>query len=488
MKFEVNVNGQEFEVDAPNQEALPQIVETISREQKALSQRDVSVPGAVPGEFTGAISARPSFGERVQRSLPGVGQFAGGIAGGLGTLATTKNPKLALAGEAAGGVGGRVFGRLAQRGIEQFGRDPMQTFLSALSGPPGVAISTFKRLSPSERKGLGKEALTTAGIEAIGVPLGAGIGKFVGNIGKGILGSLLGDRVAQRGAEVCFDKILKEEFFEGRIPKTIAKKAGQWFNKLLNVTGRGVKEAVNTPQMQKTFIPSSQIKQGVMGLQGQLGTIDDFSDALVSKAQKKILKEMEQELLSLEDDIAIPALWEARKKLDKILFGKRFAPEAQDLLRGWRKILNDPIKKASPEVAESFAKYSFVRDQQENLGKQFEIDVSPRGETFATQPEKFASRLLKTTKDEQIRLLKELDSFLDVDDKIIDEFLNIAAAEEIEKPIQLLGLPSRILAGAFGGRRSVAGIAKGLQHPAIQAGRKFGGRGLITGATELANQ
>lgn len=482
MKFELVVNGQPFEVEAENEKALPEIAETISRQQRATQQPSVTGQQFQPaGQFQGEIKPPPTGAERVQSALPGIGQFAGGLLGG-GAGAVVGGPTGAAAGSALMGTFGRGLGLLGEKTAERVQRDPTSTF--GFQAPFGPVGETLKDLTKEEKGQMGKDVSKAAATEAFFAPIGLGIGNIFGGVGKNILGALLGDRVAERGAEVGFKNILKPEFFEGRLPKAIAKKAGGFFDKLLTVTGKGVKRAVNSSPAKDQVLSSQQIQQGLIEINKRLGSFDEFSDALVSKSQKKILRNVTKELLDLDGDVPIPEIWEARKRLDKVLFGKKFGPEAQEYLKSIRKLLNNPIKEASEEVAESFSKYSFVVDQQDDLGKHFEISEFG-GETFAPKVEKFAGGLLKTSNDEQMRLLRQLDDLLGADEKVIDDLLNVAAAEAIDKPIQLLGLPSRILAGALGGRRSVAGMGRFAQSPFTRGTGKALGRGLVTGTTEL---
>ena len=173
--------------------------------------------------------------------------------------------------------------------------------------------------------------------------------------------------------------------------------------------------------------------------------------------------------------------------MDKIIFGKSFAREGDEYLEAIRKILNDPIKQSSEEVAESFGRYNFVKLNEKDLAKNFEAKRLGE-EIFAPKTETFAANLLKTSKDEQLRLLRQLDDLLPAEDKVIEDLLDAAASEAIESPIQLLGLPSRIAAGALGGRKAIAGFGQFAQEPSTRAIGKGLGRGIVTGATAIAGE
>lgn len=483
-KFELNLRGQMFEVEANNEEELPQIAQQILDEQEFQQTESVEdVPGAIPREFRGEITNPDTLGTKIKKALPAVGQFVGGMAGG-GLGALVGRPAI---GSAAGGVIGRAAGRFEQSMIRQIERDPVGTIDRQIKMGPLAA--TISGMSDSEKKFFGKEVLKTGVVEALFAPLGAAASAVSTNVTKSIGSALLGDRVMERGAEVGFKRLLDPKFYKGRLAKDVAIKANNFFKKLTKVTGEKTAEAINRSGVGDVTAPVEQISKGVQDLDAVFRKIDDFGPE-VSSAQKTILKELREEFLNLDEGTTIAKLWEKRKNFDKTRFGRTFKQEAVDYLDGLRKIISAPIRESSDEVAESFGRYSFVKEQQKDLGNKLSASVlgdpETTGEIFAPKTEQFLSTLSGTTKDETVRLLKQLDDFLGVDDKLVEGLIDASAAEAIEKGNIGVDLAGRIAARLFGGRKGIAGIGAAGQSVPSRIIKRSAGRAIPTAVTELS--
>ena len=427
---------------------------------------------------------KPSLPQKALGALPSIGQFVGGLTGGV----VGSRVGAPLRGAAVGGVAGRTGAAAIQKNIESGVRalnrlrnTPPNEFLSLLSPK-----SVNEILQPIESvKAIRGQAFSAAITEAIGGGV-VGTGR---KVGKGILEATLGKRVAQRGFEVGFKKLLKKENFTGRIPKAVAEKTGQFFERLKDTTGKGVQNAINALQGKERIINTKSIGTEISGIKKLLGSVDDLSPA-TSNQQKKLIKE----IISDVDNFAkkgtadVGDVWKLRRdKVDKVLFGKGFSDEGKEYLFSVRAILNNPIKKASPEVEKHFTRYSFVKQMEKEMEKEFKTRTVD-GKIFAKRPEKFAANLLKTAKDEEIAELKQLDSFLGLSDRVIEDLLDVAAAESLDKPFELIGLGGRVLAGALGGKKTIAGAASIPQMKAVSIPTALTGRAIPTMFTDLLTE
>jgi len=87
-----------------------------------------------------------------------------------------------------------------------------------------------------------------------------------------------------------------------------------------------------------------------------------------------------------------------------------------------------------------------------------------------------------------VRGIRALDGFLkNADDRIVEDLLDVAATESLEKTIQFMGVHQRSLVGALGGQKGIARGAAIVQDPNAQLLRNLVGRSLPTGASSLAN-
>ena len=106
------------------------------------------------------------------------------------------------------------------------------------------------------------------------------------------------------------------------------------------------------------------------------------------------------------------------------------------------------------------------------------------GETFSRKLESFLGNVLSTSKDETFRLLKELDNLLGIDDKIIEQMLDFAASEVIEKgPALGIGFFQRMISGMVKGRKALARIGQFGGALPTQAAARAIGRAVPTGIT-----
>lgn len=445
--------------------------------RRELEKRGISTLESAVSKAEG-ISEQPPLGERLigrfQAALPAAGQFVGGIGGGfLGSRV-----KAPVRGQIVGGTVGRFGGRVAQLGISQFKENPKQFLKNLAKGETVLSQAT-----PEQRKFLGQEVLTALSSEV----LTGGFGKLLSGAVRGVGGELLGERVAERGFKKGFKRLTAKKFKSGRVPQDIGRKSGQFFNKATEVAGKGVNNAINKPGVGDQLVAPELLETGLRDIETNLGRIEDLGDA-VSPAQKKLLLNQINGIKSLirkdiltgrrpSAGVTIKDLWETRKKLDKVLFSKGFAPEGKQYLQTLRKLLNDPIRNSSEEVAENFSRYSFVKDLQDEVASKLEVRELG-DEIFASKTEKFASTLLNTSKDDAIAELKIIDAMLEADDRVIEDLLDLASAEQLSKKVGTVGLPGRVISGVAGGRRGLAG--------AFQTGQTLPARALRTGINRSA--
>lgn len=466
-------------------------IEKMSREQlvemrSLLQERNKLLARKSALSKAETIGVQPSLGERVAgrvgAGLPSFGQFAGGLAGGVAGGVVGQPFK----GGIIGGTFGRMTGRLGQLGISQFKENPgkfIQDVLNPMSG--GIPGAIVKNATPEQRDFLNKEFTSTLVSET----LFAGLAKFGLRTLKGVAGAFIGKRTSELGFKNGFKKLIDPKFREGRVPKEIAEKTGQFFQKLRSALGRKTQDAVNKPGVGDQLVPTESISQGLDAVERTFGNIDELS-INVSTAQRKVMKSLieniKEKISKKPTGITVSELWNERKLFDETFFGRRFAPEADEYLKNVRRILNNPIRGSSDEVAESFNNYSNFIDIRESLGKQFDV-IEFGGESFAVKPEKFASRLMTTSADEEVRLLKKLDGFLKADDQVISDLMTMGGAERLTQEIGAVTLGGKAISGAVGGREAIArGLAATQTKPAQVLGRGFG-RFLPTGTSEIIN-
>ena len=445
--------------------------------------------------------------ENVFGGVKTAGQIIGGITGGILT------PKHPFAGAAVGGTIGRTTADIATKVAEPMGEEltkrPDIALAKSLGGAPFIEkdkdiVSVAKNMLPfgsylsKEDLGeLSKEAGKTAVIEAVMAPIGMSVSKVGGFLGTKITEGLIGARVSQRGVERGFSKILQDKFFKQRVPQKIAKGVGGFFNKLSNSTGKGVADAINKNNKSIVFTSMDDIVGKVLEntkYTGVYGYLDEIT--LKSGVEKKILKYEAERLVSLAGKkTTIKNVWEYRKVLDKLIRSRNWSDDGYDFINRLRKIYNAPLLNADEAIQVSFSKYQFVKEAEDDLAKKFAVTMGHlqgepgqlTRETFGENVENFAKNILNTSNDDLIRRLKALDQLTNVDDRIIEEFLDYAAAESLERGVGM-GLVQQIVASFFGGRVGVAKLNQIIRSPATQGLKTLMGRGLVTTIREGANQ
>lgn len=410
-----------------------------------------------------------------------IGQFLGGIGGAAAF------PVHPYVGAAAGGTLGRTAGRLYQKqigsAIEAVKNKDLIGLATAMS-----PLFTVLKMKPEEKQALGQETVKTAITETAIAPVGVAL-NFAG---KGVLKGLLGARTAERGFERGFKKILDPEFYKNRVPKMIAEKTSKFFNRLSTTTGQAIEKLLKSKKYNTASVLVKDLKDDVIGVMPEGYTdvykyIDDLIPATRPNIEKTVLKQETKKILSMGGaKRKIYTLWNQRKALDKLINSRNWGEEASDYLIKLRKILNDPIKSAGEDVSMAFNKYHFVKEGEYDLGKRFMAVRSPAGEIYASPAESFAADIMSTKKDDLIRRLKDLDSLANAPDKVIEDFLDYAASESLDKKVGF-GIFQEMLVGMLGGRRSIARLGALGQQPLIKAGKTAIGRGVVTGISDIAN-
>ncbi len=408
---------------------------------------------------TGFIRERPPLLERLIGKTgavaPQVGQAVGGIAGAVGGARVGK-PKT---GQILGGTAGRAGGIALQKLIQ--GR--------------------IGELTETEKKNIGKELGKTA-IAETAMSIG---GQLTTKAATGALEALIGKRVTERGLKEGFKRFLDPKFYQDRVPKEVVLKTSKFFDKLNKVTGKGVEKAVM--KKSNVFQPTKAIKLEAQEAltRRSAESIDDLGSAVVSKAQLNKVKAAKKMIDDLSPSEKIPKIWKARREIDKIRFRSKFDPDLENYLDDLRNSLNAPLKASGDDVAKSFSRYSSVKEMEKEMGNKFRATLID-DEVFSPNTEQFANTLLGTSKDETVRGLRKLDSFLkNADDRVVEDLLDVAATESLEKTIQFMGVRQRAVIGALGGQQGIARGAAVAQSPVGKFLRELIGRGTAVGGTEL---
>lgn len=433
------------------------------------------------------VEGPPVGPTRLQRAAPSALQTVGGL--GLGIPGgVIGGPKVAAVTGAVGGTFGRGLGRLAQLTAEQRAKRPeteRQRVLENILGfTPAGPIADIARLSPERRKILGKEVLKTGAIEAALVPISLGVSRLFKNIGQGALRGLLGPRVAERGFARGWKRLLNPAFYKQRIPKQVAQKVGRFFPRLNRTTGGAIDNLLKSPKYKNVTVQLAGLKDKIRTILPAGVSIDDFD---VSPAQKKLLARETQKILGLGGrSRTLRNVWLARRNLDNVIKSHSWKPESMDYLRKLRTILNQPIKGAGDDIAEAFGRYHFVQLAEDEVGSAFTV-LQGEAEVFAPKTERFVSTLLSTKKDETIRLLQTLDALQVAPDRVIEDVLDIAAAESIEKGISF-GPWSRIVTGMLSITKTGARIGGFAQRPTVVGLKTAIGRAVPVGISELTRE
>jgi len=283
---------------------------------------------------TGFIRERPPLLERLVGGAigkaPEVGQMAGGLLGAL----TGGRVGAPVRGQIAGGTAGRMLGELIQRG----------------------ARGELKDLGQTQLKQVGKEVLQSGGVALASEAAFGGAGKIAALGGQGMLGGLLGPRVAERGVEKGFKGLLDPRFFQNRVPKEISTKVNKFFGRLDNTVGKKVERAVLAKR--NVQVPFKSIQSEHANILKSLGaeSVEDFSTVQTSKSQIRRLKEVENIITRVrQDKVSLPALWKMRKKVDEVDFkGGRFSDDAKSYLESARGLLSAPLSRFGGKQSHKF--------------------------------------------------------------------------------------------------------------------------------------
>jgi len=456
--------------------------------RRELARRQGKISGSPQAALAGAqeIGQAPGLGERivgkVGAALPIAGQTVGGIAGSI--IGGTKG--MPARGGAVGGTLGRTIGRTQQEFIKQFRKDPLNAISNQLVGGP--LFGPIIGMNNAERKALGKEVLKTAGVET----LLAGATAGVSGAAKGALEALLGPRVAERGIKQGFKRFLDPKFYQDRVPKEIVTKTSQFFKKLNKVTGEKVRIAVEAATKKKgASIGVRAIQKEAKTLLKETGadTIEDLGAATISKAQRNKLGQFMGMLDDIAEDKITPSkMWDVQKKMDKIRFRNQWDPDVRNYMDSVRALTSKAIKGSGDDVAETFGRYSSVKQMEKQLEAKFQATLID-GDTFSPATEQFANTLLGTSKDETVRGLRKLDSFLNnADDRIVEDLLDVAATESLSKTINFMGVVQRSIIGALGGQKGIAAGAAAAQSPGGRVLRGLINRGTAVGGVETFNK
>lgn len=432
-----------------------------------------------PETFAGEQRSRDAASGRV---LGNVGQILGGL-GGAAAGGIAGHPYI---GSAIGGTAGRLAGKLTAEQINQFkGKGIVESIAAGIPlGPLGYPL-TLDQMSAEKGEKLGKETVKTAAVEGAIAPIGLGLNLA----GKGILKGLLGARTAERGFERGFNKITDKDFFQNRVPKMIAEKTSQFFNRLSQTTGKEVDNLIKV-KYKDSSVFIGDLKNDINEIvppETKYKTIYEYIDNLATKSnvEKDLIGNRTKAILSMGGTKRkISTIWEMRKNLDKLINSKSWSDDGLEYLRSLRKILNEPIKRSGEDIRTAFKKYQFVKEGEYDLGKKFMASRGPDNEIYASPVEGFASEIMSSKKDDLIRRLKALDSLNKADDKVIDEFLDYAAAESLDKNMGF-GVFQEMLAGMLGGRRKVAEIGAAMQTPAAEGVKKSISRATPTTISDM---
>jgi len=463
-KFQYKTNQGTFVIDS-NRKLNPHELEQAIIDQPQ-QQRNFLSQGQQTLSRAQNIGQRPPLAERIVSkgvaALPPIGQFVGGM---VGTIEGARRGTPGRGG-IVGGTLGRSLARLGQLSINQFRENPVKFVkeaLNPLSG--GVVGGLIRNTTPEQKKFMINEFLTTLGSET----LFTGLGKFAQGALKGATGELIGKRASERGFEVGFKELTDPKFRQGRVPKAIAERMGRFFPRLRNVSGKSVGEAINRTGVgdsTTTLVNNQPVKlnklvsEGLKDIEKRLGGIEELGE-LTSPAQKRLIRQEIEFLKTLANQkrLNIRNLWEGRRKFDKIAFGKKFSEEATEYLENVRRLINNPIKSSSEEVAQKFGTYRAVVKLEKQIGKKFQTDLI-EGDIFAVDAEPFSAGLVNTKKDEAVRRLRALDGLLQANDQVIEDLLNMAGAEQLATNINAVTLIGKTSSGGFQGR---LGLARALQ-------------------------
>lgn len=411
--------------------------------------------------------------------LATAGQFIGGMGGGL-LGGMVGRPYI---GGAIGGTAGRATGRLEQFISEMPLDKKLAVNISALAGPGVKAAVAYANLSPAKKNYLKNEVMTTAAIESfLGVGAGAAT-RAVKWLGRGIGAQWLGPRVTERGISRGWNRILRPDYYKNEVPIFLKEKLGNFFPRLLKITGSEIDEVLKKAP-KDTHVDMNMIKEEVRKILPPGGNVADFLEMHAPPVQANLLQHITDLVMKSKGKIkSVHKLWNLRKYIDKTIYGRNWTPEAGRYLKGLRNILNKPLKSVAGDKFNTFA---WVADAMEKYGKKFTTRKG-LGQAYSPDIEQFAKGLLDPGKDEIVKELVQLDGLLPKNQKIIEELLDYAASETLERPVGQFGLIGRTALGFTGGRKGFARIGQAIQSPKTQTLSKVIGRTIPTAWSAVIN-
>lgn len=415
---------------------------------------------------TGEITTPRTFGReqgRIKRHqfIPSAFQFAGGVGGFMGG-SLFGHPYL---GGIAGGTGGRMVGR----GIQELIDIPARRRLEAEGIVP---------VDSRGEKALG-EFGTTLASETLAAPLGYGISK----IGQGLLRTFIPRTVAERGIKGGFKPLLKPEYYEEGLPKTFSTRLYEFFNKATNKFGQAIDDILDSPVYQKMKINLATIKNSARTSLQSLGidSVQDLDKLDVSSRDKGILMREMRNVLNMTKENATPKnLWNTRRGLDKVIYGKSWKPEAQEVLDKLRFSLNSPLRELGTDVAKAFDDYSVLMNKSDILN--FADDMVRFKTTGEVIPMPKSEQFIKTLMSPEKTGLREL--LTKIDPELANEMFDISSAKVLGKQF-VPSTPYQTAFGKFINPKAIAQIGGFFQRPDIRMIKGATGRLVPITATNL---
>lgn len=417
----------------------------------------------------GEIITPKTFGReqgRIKRHqfIPSAFQFAGGVGGFLGG-GLVGHPYLAYLGGIAGGTGGRMIGR----GIQELIDIPARRKLAA------------EGIVPVESRG--KKALrefgTTLASETLAAPLGYGVSK----IGQGLLRTFIPRTVAERGIKGGFKSLLQPEYYEEGLPKTFSNRLYEFFGKATNKFGQVIDDILDSPIYRKTKINLAGIKNTIKTSLQSLGidSVQDIDKLDISSRDKGILMREMRNVLNMTKKNATPKnLWNTRRNLDKVIYGKSWKPEAQEVLDKLRMPLNSPLRGLGTDVAKAFDDYSVLMNKSDILN--FADDMVRFKTTGEVIPMPKSEQFIKTLMSPEKTGLRTLLS--KIDPELANEMFDISSAKVLGRQF-IPSSPYQTLFGKFINPKVAAQFGGFFQRPSIQAIKGATGRLVPITATNL---
>jgi len=413
------------------------------------------------------------------RMLPGFGQFVGGL-GGFAAGGMVGHPNV---GAAAGGTVGRGAGILLKESLENmdFKNHPVYTALKVGLPLFGMA-DALVRMPEKEKKLFADNMLSTLGMEAAGGALGFGVSKMFNMAARNAGVSILGRGAVERGREGVggnFKNIMNPIYWSRRAPAVVNENADTFFKNAGNNVGEELSDLFST-KYKNVNIDITPLKEQVKAILPKSGNVLDILDTTVSTKKKQIISDITDSVLKMKGDFRrAKSVWNLRKELDKNIRGLSWDTDSLSYLNKVRNVLNAPLKQLGKDVEDGFAKYSLVKNAEEELGKFLEGIPDLAGQDiYSLKLGNFAKGLIKNRKNDAIDMLKRIDSFNKPEQRIINKVLDYGAAQAIDEH------PANFLWTLVGGKK-MAGTAGALaQEPIMQNAKKGIGRLAVTGVSE----